>query len=106
MTTNTEEWKKDEEFEKFKSWAVVIANMVYGYQGSDPQIIKKQTGRNMAAWELKDIVSHLLQEREEKVREEERKRIRWEIDSKITGEETGSEMMFKIIDVLTQKDTK
>ena len=44
-----------------KEQAVIIANVVYGFQGSDPAIQKKQIGVEVAGLILEDIINDAIQ---------------------------------------------
>lgn len=46
--------------DELKAIVTVIANLVYKYQGSDPDIIAKQIGIDNAVATLKEIISQLL----------------------------------------------
>lgn len=39
----------------------ILANMVFGYQGSDPEIQKKQIGIKAASETLNEIIVNILQ---------------------------------------------
>lgn len=47
--------------------AKVTANLVFGYQGSDPEIIKKQVGIENAVETLKDAFEYKLSQQREQV---------------------------------------
>lgn len=45
----------------------ILANMVFNYQGSDKEVQAKQTGADMAALTLDEIISTAVEEREREI---------------------------------------
>lgn len=52
----------DKQVEEYQKLAVIIANIVYDYNGSDVGVIEKQVGRTFAG----ETLSTLIQDREKK----------------------------------------
>ena len=45
----------------------ILANMVFKYQGSDPEVHKRQVGVDSAAFTLQEIIDDALQTKEKEV---------------------------------------
>lgn len=82
----------DEQMEKT---AVLIANMVYEYQGADKEVQTKQVGKVLAGQTLKDIIQ---KEREEAYRAGKKHGIREGISTFMTAINDGPDKAIDIIE--------
>ena len=79
----------------------ILANMVFKYQGSDPEVHKRQVGVDSAAFTLQEIIDDALQAKEKEVVKEVIKLIK---EAEECGDQYG--MLYEMIKIHFKKGKK
>ncbi len=83
---NNDDLPDQELRDTYRAYVKVIANIVYGYQGSDPEVQEKQVNVEGAVDTLIEIFDNKCDKREIGVRKDERERVRKDFVNKFTND--------------------